>query len=115
VSNGKVIFGASMSHLGTFGWCEYAPAVPVECPHCCPQQLESSRPAALLSKDVTRSQQGLATSHLKGLSAAGGVTARQLVTVGIMKNRSLHIFILNLRHGTITGELLRRFNGSPME
>lgn len=32
---GDTIFGATLSD-GSFGWCEYAPGVALECPHCCP-------------------------------------------------------------------------------
>lgn len=32
---GNTIFGATLSD-GSFGWCEYAPGVALECPHCCP-------------------------------------------------------------------------------
>jgi len=39
-SGGDVILGASMIHRGSFGWCEHAPAVAAECPHCCTSQLD---------------------------------------------------------------------------
>lgn len=38
---GDLIFGATLRD-GSFGWCEYAPGVALECPHCCPDSAAAS-------------------------------------------------------------------------
>lgn len=43
---GDMIFGATLRD-GSFGWCEYAPGVALECPHCCPDSATEEGKLAL--------------------------------------------------------------------
>jgi len=43
---GDMIFGATLGD-GSFGWCEYAPGVALECPHCCPESATEEGKVAL--------------------------------------------------------------------
>jgi len=64
---GDVILGASMIHRGSFGWCEHAPAVAVECPHCCTSQLDG-----VTSRSFADGRRGFTAKQPKQLSETRG-------------------------------------------
>lgn len=66
---GDVILGASMIHRGSFGWCEHAPAVAVECPHCCTSQLERT---GVTPRSFADGRRGFTASQQKHFSESGG-------------------------------------------
>jgi len=65
-----VIQGATMIERGSFGWCGHAPAVALECPHCCTNQLVER--SSVTPRSFADGRRGFTASQPKQHSETGG-------------------------------------------